>query len=65
LKEEKKAKVDRFINKWFSRKLIVFTVATWGLFSGALTSNEWVTIATAYVGVQGFVDIVERIKQSN
>jgi len=59
-----KAKIDAFLNKWASRKLMVFVVACTGLFSGHLTSSDWVLIATAYVSLQGFVDIVERLKRN-
>jgi len=63
MSEEQKAKVDAFLKKWASRKLVVFSVACTGLFSGHLTSSDWVIIATAYVSLQGFVDIVERLKR--
>lgn len=55
-------KVDKFLNKWVSRKLTVFVVASYGLFSGVLTSSDWVIIATAYVSLQGFADIVAKLK---
>ena len=55
--------LDILINKWISRKLLVFIVACSGLFSGYLTSSDWVIIATAYVGIQGFTDIVNKIKR--
>ena len=58
-----KQKVDEFLNKYLSRKLMVFAVGSYGLFSGTLTSSDWVIIATAYVSLQGFVDIVEKLKQ--
>jgi len=58
-----KQKVDAFLNKYLSRKLMVFFVGSFGLFSGTLTSSDWVIIATAYVSLQGFVDIVEKLKQ--
>ncbi len=54
--------LDKFANKWISRKLSVFVVACLGLFSGTLQSGDWVIIATAYIGIQGVTDIVERIK---
>lgn len=57
-----KARIDQFLNKWLSRKLLVFTVACFGLFSGTLTSSDWVIIATAYVSLQGFADIVDKLK---
>lgn len=59
----RKEKFDLFLSKWISRKLLVFLVACYGLLSGTLTSSDWVIIATAYVGMQGFSDIVERINK--
>ena len=57
-----KEKLDLYLNKWVSRKLMVFVVACSGLFSGYLTSGDWVIIATAYVSIQGFTDIVTKLK---
>jgi len=64
MSKEMKARIDKFLNKWASRKLIVFVVSCFGLFSGNLTSSDWVILATAYVSLQGFVDIVERLKKN-
>ena len=55
-------KIDLYLNKWVSRKLMVFAVASAGLFSGYLSSIDWVIIATAYVSIQGFTDIVKKLK---
>ena len=53
---------DSILNKLISRKLSVFLVACFGLFSGSLNSNDWVIIVTAYISVQGFTDIVSKLK---
>ena len=58
-----KEQFDLIISKWISRKLLVFMIACGGLFSGQLTSSDWVIIATAYVGIQGFTDIVKMLKK--
>ena len=58
-----KEQIDILLNKWISRKLMVFIVACAGLFSGYLTSSDWVILATAYIGVQGFTDIVNKLKR--
>lgn len=58
-----KEQLDILISKWVSRKLLVFMVACSGLFSGYLTSSDWVIIATAYIGIQGFTDIVNKLKR--
>jgi ABC-type Co2+ transport system permease subunit len=57
-----KENLDRLLNKWISRKLSVFIAACVGLFSGYLTSSDWVVIATAYIGIQGFTDIVNKLR---
>jgi hypothetical protein len=54
---------DSIVNKLISRKLSVFLVACFGLFSGSLDSNDWVIIATAYISIQGFTDIVSKLKR--
>jgi hypothetical protein len=58
-----KEQLDILLNKWISRKLSVFIVACVGLFSGYLTSSDWIIISTAYIGIQGFTDIVNKIKR--
>jgi len=55
--------VDIILNKFISRKLMVFTIACIGLFTGNITSTDWVIVATAYVSIQGFTDIILKIKQ--
>ena len=57
-----KETLDRLLNKWISRKLLVFFVACLGLFLSNITSSDWVIVATAYIGIQGFTDIVAKIK---
>ena len=57
----RKEKIDYFLKRWISRKLTVFIVASVGLFSNVITSSDWVIIATAYIAIQGFTDVVERL----
>jgi len=54
---------DYILNKLISRKLLVFAIACIGLFNQSLTSSDWVVIATAYIGIQGFTEIVERLRK--
>ena len=60
----RKEKIDLFLSKWISRKLIVFAIGSIALFSGSIESNDWVLVATAYISLQGVTDIVERIYKS-
>lgn len=57
-----KAKLDAFLNKFVSKKLSVFVVSCFGLFSGTLTSSDWVIIASVYIGTQGVIDAVAKLK---
>jgi len=63
----RKEKLDILLSKWISRKLMVFIVASFALFSKNIDSSDWVIVATAYISLQGVTSIVERIynKQSN
>jgi hypothetical protein len=58
-----KEQLDNIFKKWISRKLMVFLVACAGLFTGVLTSSDWVIIATAYVGAETFITAVEKLKR--
>ena len=58
-------RVDKVLNSWVSKKLFVFVVATFLALYGDLTSSDWVIIATAYIGTQGAIDAVERLKRNN
>lgn len=57
--------IDRILNKRISKKLFVFVVATGLALSGQVTSADWVIIATAYIGTQGVVDAVAKLKGNN
>ena len=60
----KKEKIDTFLSKWLSRKLMVFLISSAALFSNKLESADWVIIAAAYIAMQGTTDIVERLMKS-
>ena len=57
-----KAKIDTVLKKYVSRKLMVFVVASIGLFSQTLTSSDWVIIAGVYIGTQGAIDAIAKLK---
>jgi len=58
-----KSFADKYINKFISKKLTVFVVGTIFLSIGNLESTEWMQLAIAYVGTQGFLDIVVAYKK--
>jgi hypothetical protein len=53
--------IDRYLSKWASRKLIVFTVASAGLFVKSIESGDWVIIAVTYMSVEGAISIAKEI----
>lgn len=60
-----KARIDQFLNSWVSKKLMVFVVACLGLFSGDLTSSDFVNVSIVYLGTQGAIDAITRIRGNN
>lgn len=56
--------LDKILNKIISRKLMVFLIACGGLFTGTLTSSDWVVIATIYISVQGVTDLIIKLKSN-
>lgn len=56
-------KIDKFLNRWVSRKFLVFIIATCGMLYGGITSSDWTIIAGMYVGTQGAIDAIERLKR--
>lgn len=64
VKMSRKEKIDLFLTKWLSRKLMILTIASLGLFAGKIESADWVIVATMYVAIQGATDIVERLMKA-
>ncbi len=53
--------LDKGINKLLSRKLMVWSTATYlMLFTNSLQSEDWVAISLAYIGIQGLADIATK-----
>ena len=50
-------KLDKWLGKWASRKLIVWGTSTVFLAVGSVTSSDWVAVSLAYIGLQGAADI--------
>ena len=52
-----KAFADRHLEKFMSRKLLVWISTTALLLTEYVNSDQWVAIALAYIGSQGIADI--------
>ena len=57
-----KAFADKHLERFVSKKLLVWLTTTGLLLAEKVDSEQWIIIATAYVGTQGFVDVVGRLK---
>jgi len=58
-----KAKVDKFLGHFVSKKLSVFIVASFFVGFGMIASSEWVDIAVLYIGGQAVVDAVAKLRK--
>ena len=57
-----KAFADKHLERFVSKKLLVWLTTTGLLLAEKVDSEQWIIIATAYVGTQGFVDVVTRFR---
>ena len=55
-------KIDKFLGKWTSRKLMVWAAATTLLAFDKVTADNWVALSLAYIGIEGIADIATRWK---
>lgn len=61
----RKEKIDFYLGKLMSRKLLAFTIASIGMFSGNINSGDWVVIATVYIAAEAATKIVYQLKNNN
>jgi len=57
-----KAIIDKFTGRFISRKFLAWIVATVLCYVGHVTSGDWITLTIVYIGTQGAVDAVMKIK---
>ena len=55
-------KLDRLVEKVISRKFLVWLTATGLLSFSALQSSDWVMISAIYIGAQGVIDGIAKMK---
>jgi hypothetical protein len=53
--------VDKILNFTISKKLSVFIIATFLIFSDKLNADQWLNVAIVYIGTQGTIDIFIKI----
>ena len=57
-----KAFTDKYLDFTISKKLTVFIIACVGLFCGVLESQEWTNISIMYIGTQGVIDLILKLR---
>lgn len=57
-----KAKLDLMVEKLISRKFLVWLTATGLMALSELESGDWLILSSIFIGTQGVVDVVERLK---
>ena len=65
MSEAIKAHIDKFLEKWTSRKLMVWATSTAFLAFDKLGPDEWVAVSLAYIGIEGLADIATRWKHGD
>jgi hypothetical protein len=58
-----KAKLDKFLGYFVSKKLSVFIVASFFVGFGMIESTEWVNISLIYIGGQSVIDAVAKLRK--
>ena len=58
-----KAKVDKFLGYFISKKLSVFIVASFFVGFGMIESTEWVNVSLIYIGGQSVIDAVAKLRK--
>ena len=61
----RKEKIDFYLSKLMSRKLLAFTIASTGMFLGKIESSDWIILATVYIASEAATKIVFQLKNNN
>jgi hypothetical protein len=57
-----RAFLDKYIEKFISRKFLAWLTATYLVATHALTSEDWVAVTLTYIGAEALVDLAVRWK---
>tara|TARA_B100000700_G_C14546053_1_gene624293 strand:- start:313 stop:516 length:204 start_codon:yes stop_codon:yes gene_type:complete len=57
-----KAFMDKYVERFISRKFLAWGTATYLIAVGNLTSDDWVAVTMAYIGAEALVDLAVRWK---
>lgn len=54
--------IDQHMNRFVSKKLFVFSIATLAFACNVLSEQHWVELSLMYVGSQAAVDLVAKLR---
>ena len=54
--KDRNGRLDRLIQRFTSRKLLVWGFGTAFLLTGYIPADDWVALSLAYVGTEAFID---------
>lgn len=60
-----RAAVDEILNKYISRKLMVFAIGTALALFGRVESSDWVDLSMVYIGTQGAIDFIVQLRKQS
>jgi hypothetical protein len=58
-----RAKVDKILNKFISKKLTVFIIATVFICFSKIDPLNWVNLSMVYISSQAAVDLVSQLRK--
>ena len=58
-----KAKLDKFLNKFISKKLTVFVIATIFVALHKIDPINWVNLSMVYIGSQAAIDMMKSLRK--
>ena len=58
-----KAIVDKILNIYISKKLMVFLIATFLVVNSNISGTDWINIAIVYIGTQGVIDAITKLRK--
>ena len=62
MKKYVQGKVDCLVEKAISRKFLAWVTATGLTYIGHLESGDWVIITAIFIGMQGTIDAIAKLK---
>jgi hypothetical protein len=62
LTEATKAFMDKYVERFISRKFLAWITASGLALYGVLSSSDWTSLTMVYIGSQAAVDLVKNLK---